>query len=314
MSDTMTSGHEPGNALSINEGADALAALREPPKKPQGSNEQPADAEELEVEAQDGEPEPQEAEGESEAQEEEESQIVEITLPNGAKINADEAAKGYLRQDDYTRKTQALSQKESQFQAQSAEYVKRLQGVFSEVVSLLPKEPDWAARVDEVGADQALKEQIQWNSRQKVLAQAQAEIQEQNKAAMAQAQIKARETLLAGEFDPSWKDPKTLSKAMEGVSDYLASYGYGAEVLTSLADPNIAVIAEKARRYDELQKVKPEAKKMVKDKPKPLKPNGRQHESSSERSNKQALNRFHQTKTAEDGMSALASLRLRQSS
>jgi hypothetical protein len=313
MSDTMTSGHVPESALSELDGADALAGLREKLENPQSAKQSPQ-AEEAEVADEVEEPEPQEADGESEAQEDEESNVVEITLPNGAKINAEEAAKGYLRQDDYTRKTQELSAEKSRFQAQSSEYVKRLQGVFSEVVSLLPKEPDWAARVDEVGADQALKEQIQWNARQKVLAQAQAEIQEQNKAAMAQAQIKAREALLAGEFDASWKDPKALSKAMEGVSDYLSSYGYGAEILTSLADPNIAIIAEKARRYDELQKVKPEAKKMVKDKPKPLKPNGRQHESSSERTNKQALNRFHQTKTAEDGLSALASLRLRQSS
>lgn len=312
MADTITP--DSGNALSIDDGADALAALRQPEQKPEESGEQTTDTDEPEVEEEGGEPEPQEAESESEEQEEEESGVVQITLPNGSKINADEAAKGYLRQDDYTRKTQAHSQKEREFQAQAAEYVQRLQGVFQEVVSMLPKEPDWAARVDEVGSDQAMKEQIQWNARQKVLAQARDEIQQQSKTAMAQAQIKARETLLAGEFDASWKDPAKLTKAMEGVSDYLSNYGYGAEVLTSLADPNIAIIAEKARRYDEGQKLKPELKKVLKDKPKPMKPGGKAQETGKERDTKSAMNRFHQTKTQDDALSALAKLRMTASS
>jgi len=309
MTDNMTSGFVPESALSTHDGANALAALRQPEQKPGSSGEQTHDTDEPGVEQEGVEPEPQEADGESDGTAEEESHVVEITLPNGSKINADEAAKGYLRQDDYTRKTQALSQKENQFQAQSAEYVQRLQGVFKEVASLLPPEPDWAARVDEVGSDQAMKEQIQWNKQQNILAKARAEIQQQNQMQMAHAQIKARETLLAGEFEPAWKDPKVLSSAMEGVSNYLSSYGYPPEVLTQLADPNIAVIAEKARRYDELQKAKPEAKKVLKDKPKPFKPGPRQNETTQERSSKSALNRFHQTKTADDGLAALASLR-----
>lgn len=306
--DTMTSGHVPESALSTHDGASALAGLRQKIENPESAEEH-SPADEAEVEQEQENPEPQEADGESDEQADEESHVVEITLPTGSKITADEAAKGYLRQDDYTRKTQALSQKESQFQAQSAEYVQRLQGVFREVVSLLPQEPDWAARVDEVGSDQAMKEQIQWNKHQNVLAKARAEIQQQNQMNMAHAQIKARETLLAGEFEPAWKDPKALSAAMEGVSNYLSSYGYAPEVLTQLADPNIAVIAEKARRYDELQKAKPEAKKMLKDKPKPMKPGSKQQETSQERSSKSTLNRFHQTKSAEDGLAALASLR-----
>lgn len=308
MTDTMTP-LEGGNALSIHDGADALAGLRQPENQPEESSEQQPDAEEEEVEAQDGQPEPQEDDGESEAQDGEESHVSEITLPTGAKITAEEAAKGYLRQDDYTRKTQALSQKEAQFQAQSTEYVKRLQSVYDEVVSMMPREPDWSARVDEVGADQAFKEQQHWNASVRALARAKDEIDQNSKAAMAQAQIKAREVLLSGEFDPAWKDPKVLTSAMEKVSDYLSGYGYDASVLSSVADPNIAIIAEKARRFDELQKAKPEAKKLLKDKPKPLKPGPKQQETPKERSSKQTLNRFHQTKTPEDSLAALASLR-----
>jgi hypothetical protein len=192
--------------------------------------------------------------------------------------------------------------------------VKRLQGVFTELVSQLPKEPDWASRVDEVGADLAFKEQQQWNSRMKALNQARAEIEQGNQAAFAQAQIKAREKLLSGEFDKAWADPKNLSKALDGVADYLSTYGYGADVLQSVADPNIAIIAEKARRYDALQTAKPEAKRMLKDKPKPLKPGGKATETSQEKDTKSAMNRFHQTKTQEDGMAALARLRAAASS
>lgn len=311
--DTIVPVNQTGEGLSTHDGADALASLRAPEKKPESAEQAPP-PEEAEVEQQQEEPEPQEAQSESDEPEEQASELVQITLPDGAKITAEEAAKGYLRTADYTRKTQAQAERERQFQAQSAEYVNRLQGVFKQVVSLLPQEPDWAARVDEVGADQAFKEQQQWNTRQKILGQAQAEIEQSNRTAMAQAQIKARETLLAGEFDSSWKDPAKLSKAMEGVSEYLSTYGYGAELLTSLADPNIAVIAEKARRWDDLQKAKPVAMKVVKDKPKPLKPGAKSQETSQERASNQVMNRFHQTKSQEDGMSALATLRARASS
>lgn len=304
-----------GDALSTHDSADALASLRAPekkPAKPESTPEPPT--EEVEVEQLAEEPEPQEAQSESDEPEEQESEIVQITLPDGAKITAEEAAKGYLRQDNYTRKTQALSEKERQFQAQSSEYVNRLQGVFKQVVSLLPQEPDWAARVDEVGSDQAMKEQIQWNQRQKILGQAQAEIEQNNRTNMAQAQIKARETLLKGEFEPAWKDATVLTKAMEGVSEYLANYGYQSELLTSLADPNIAIIAEKARRYDAIQAKKPAAVQVVRDKPKPMKPGAKPQETSQERGQKQTMNRFHQTKSQEDGMAALASLRVSSSS
>lgn len=310
--DTITP--DSGNALSIHDGADVLAGLRQQQEQTEESGEQTPDTEEPEVTEEGGEPEPQEAGSESEESDDEESGVVQINLPDGSKITADEAAKGYLRTGDYTRKTQALSEKERQFQAQTAEFVQRLQGVYQEVASLLPQEPDWSSRVDEVGSDQAMKEQIQWNNRQKALNNARATIEQQNRQAMAQAQIKARETLLAGEFDASWKDPAKLTKAMEGVSDYLSNYGYGAEILTSLADPNIAVIAEKARRYDELQKAKPEAKKMLKDKPKPMKPGGKSQETGKERDTKSAMNRFHQTKTQDDALSALAKLRMTASS
>lgn len=312
MSDNMTPSEE-GNALSIHDGADALAALKQPQATEEESTEETPDAEEVEVQEEGGEPEAQEAEAESEEAEPEESES-QITLPDGTQITAQEAVKGYLREGDYTRKTQALRQKESQFEAQASEYVKRLNGVFQEVVSLLPQEPDWSSRVDEVGADQAFKEQQQWNARIKVLQNARAEIEQNEKATAARAQMKARETLLTGEFDKSWSDPKVLSKAMENVSEYLSGYGYEAGVLQSIADPNVAIIAEKARRYDELQKAKPEAKKLLKAKPKPLKPGGKSMQTAKEKGEKQVLNRFHQTRTQEDGLAALSALRARASS
>lgn len=49
-------------------------------------------------------------------------------------------------------------------------------------------------------------------------------------------------------------------------------------------------------------------------KPKPMKPGSKMQETGKERDTKQAMNRFHQTKTQDDALSALAKLRATASS
>ena len=66
------------------------------------------------------------------------------TLPDGTQISADEAAKGYLRQADYTRKSQELAQQRQAAQAD----LQRIQGITEAITdhltSLIPPAPDTA--------------------------------------------------------------------------------------------------------------------------------------------------------------------------
>ena len=98
----------------------------------------------------DGTPEPATDEGaEEEPAEPEEPEApkpdpVTLTLPDGTQISADEAAKGYLRQADYTRKSQELAQQRQAAQAD----LQRIQGITEAITdhltSLIPPAPDTA--------------------------------------------------------------------------------------------------------------------------------------------------------------------------
>lgn len=99
MSDNMTS-EISENALSPRDGADALAALRKAhnPEAEPAANPDPDAEGNLTAVVDVEEPTDQ---SDSEAEQEE---VVSLTLPDGQRINADEAVKGYLRQSDYTKR------------------------------------------------------------------------------------------------------------------------------------------------------------------------------------------------------------------
>lgn len=332
MSDTMTSGFVPENALSEHSGADALASLRQKQDAPEtedpapelteeetsGEDTEDSDAAESEGDTTDSETDESDEsieadDDESEADDEESE--VKITLKDGTEITGEEAAKGYLRESDYTRKMQQgraeLKDKQAELEAQHTEAMKALGNLYQELSTLRPREPDWSARVDEVGADQAMKEQQAWNRHNAALKKAQEELQNSQKQNLYKAQERAKEKLVSGELIPEWADTKAFNDGLSKVSDYLIEQGYDADILGQIADPVAISLAEKARRWDELQRVKPEAKKVAKKKPKPLKAGGRnQVPKGQDRDKQQAMNRFRQTKTQEDGLAALQRLRM----
>ena len=115
---------------------------------PEEDNEETPETEATEDDGQvaDDEPETTEATSEDEAQEgeEEASTTAYFDLPDGTQIEADEAVKGYLRQSDYSRKTEEVAQMRNTYEANS----KRIQGITEAFVehltALLPNEPDAA--------------------------------------------------------------------------------------------------------------------------------------------------------------------------
>ena len=334
MSDTMTLPEAKGeNALSDAAGTDALAALRgkaEPETEQEEAEEETPEAESeesveasAEAEAEDTEDgetdendESSEADdGESESEEEE---SVTITLKDGSEITAEEAAKGYLRESDYTRKMQTgqkeLKDQKAKHDAEHTEAMKALGGLYQKLSEFVPQEPDWEARIDEVGADQAMKEQTAWRKRDKALDAARSNIINEQQKQINKATEEAAEILSSGELIPEWSDEKALNEGISRIEADVTSKGYDINLVANLPDGKVKAFAisllEKARRYDELQASKTEVKKAVKKKPKPLKPGSKnQVQKATDRSKQAAVNRFRQTKTQEDGLAALGALR-----
>lgn len=298
-----------GSALSEHQGASILAGIRH--AVTDASAETPAET----VEEQpllETTPETTDdavtTEGESETPETEESHVVEINLPDGSKITADEAAKGYLRQGDYTRKTQALSQKERELQAREAEAINGLKALVQELDSQREREPDWLKvfQDDPIGGP-AKKVEWEQKERSRVIARQLAE--QHQVASLQKAKQDAYNELASGTHNPAWKDSKVLAKDLQATRDYALSLGFTPESLDGLAFAPAIVALNESRMWRELQAKKPEVQRAVAAKPKPIRPGGKSTESSADKNRNASINRFHQTKTPADGLAALRALR-----
>lgn len=305
-----------GSALSnIDDAAKALdsfvqaAEAKNPTPKPQEepeaeSAEVPQEAEET---SDQNEPETTTSESEQPA-EESVPETVQITLPDGKQITADEAVKGYLRQDDYTRKTQKLSEMEKQRQAQFTEATKHVKATYEQLVALQEPEPDWVELAATLDPREYNVRFVEYNKRQQAMAQVR-----QNLDAWQQQQQQAiwQETLgdlSTGTYNPEWKDPNKLQAGIKAMSEYALNEGVPQEYLQAALPSPVLKILDKARKYDELQKAKPQALKVVVNKPKPIKPGTKAALPPAQADAKTALNRFHQKKDMDSGMEALSRL------
>lgn len=198
-----------------------------------------------------------------------------ILLPDGSEITVEEARKGYLRQSDWTRKTQATAQKERDLVVREQAITQQLGGLYQQLASLQerPPTPDqWNRMASEMEPKDFQRAQAYWQNRTSIMAQAQQTIQQNNARALQSEKAQAFEKLNSGEFEPAWKDANTLKKALNVVSDYWIERGLPADILDGITNATIIEVVEESRRYRELLKGKPKAALAVQGKPKPFTP------------------------------------------
>jgi len=111
--------------------------------QPEGAEEEPVAQAEANEPAEEEEEEAYEADEEDELEEEEQQEARYKILVNGQEeeVSLDEMLKGYQRQSDYTRKTQALAEERKQNQQLVNEYSQRLAQV-SQLAEQLQANPE----------------------------------------------------------------------------------------------------------------------------------------------------------------------------
>jgi hypothetical protein len=179
-------------------------------------------------------------------------------------VELDELVNGYQRQADYTRKTQELAAKQKeiesspvpeQFKQRLATYERLLgnavaQDQNKDWVQLAKDDP--ATYVMEMAEAQARAQEFQRISENQKLEQ------KQNLEKVQKVQMEELLTKL-----PAWKDQKVFADESVKVTNYLQSLGASPEEVSQLIDHRIIVLADKARRYDELMAAKPEVTKKI---------------------------------------------------
>jgi len=341
MADKQTAPHpavEPIPALSgsVTEAQEAILSLLEPEEeKPQEEETEPTEVEESQPEEEDESFE-EESEEEEEAEEveeaeeesEDEDEETEISaddtiLYDGEEYKVDDLIKGSLRQADYTRKTQALAEERKGFESLMNQYNSEISSVQQErqqyvnaLGQIIQSSMGNISKFQDIDWD-SLKEEdhMEYLSKKDELREAQDKIRQhrdelsrteqvqKQQEAQQYKQMLIKEHQSMAEKYPDWADAEKRQVIGSKLQSYALSEGYSPEEVASLYDHRALLILDKARKYDEVQKANPKAKKL-KNKPKVVRSGtGTTKKDSNRAQRKTQMKRLQQTGHVDDAVS-----------
>ena len=187
-----------------------------------------------------------------------------------------------LRQSDYTRKTQVLSEDRKAFDLERAKNGELSELLTSHIESLEHSFKKEEAEIDwehlrEYDPSEFLKQKEEQAKKVDSLDAAKAEVQKLNDEKRT-AHITTEQKKLIEAF-PEWVDPATGKEAQEKdaklIEGYALNNGFTDEDLKQLDNSNVMIAIHKAAQFDELKKKGDEAEKVVRKAPKAIKPGPR---------------------------------------
>lgn len=249
---------------------------------------EPESEDEVEDEGEES-PADQEPEGEPEEEGEEEGELVFTVKLDGEdyEVNAEELKAGYQRQKDYTKKTQQLAEQRKSYESKLSE-VTAFQEDFVQKATLANEllnrdlkkfqSVDWEGlkAKDPVAYVQKMIEmQDVRNSQAELKAEAQRVFEYNQKIQQDSHQQyleSERKTML--DLFPEWKAPEKASSHQAKIVAYSKTLGYTDQEMSEITRAKDLLVLDKARLYDEQQKlkngitekVKPTMRKLVKSK------------------------------------------------
>jgi len=271
---------------TIAEAQKAILGLMDSEETPEVEEAEPSEAE-IPFEAS----EETEEEGEElEAEEESEGEITEdeeaefLFEVDGQELSADELRKGYLRQSDYTKKTQSLSEQRKemeslteqynsqlqQIQAERQQYIQHLQAL-SENQDIKKFDIDWERLRLEDPLEYVTKRQEFQEAKEKA-----EEVKTKAKQAMARSAAEKEQQWAKVVEDekskliaalPEWGEADSQRQLATELRSYAQTQGYSEPEIDSLVDHRSFLVLRKAMLYDQMQNANPKAKKL-KGKPK----------------------------------------------
>lgn len=248
-------------------------ASEQPPETGESAPDTDETAAPAELTADDAE---QSAEQETVEAEPETPELYTVPGPDGKELQVtlEELRGGYLRQADYTRKTQAVSETRKQAETEAAaareqrtHYQEQLGQLKQALERLTPPEPDWDTLRRENPNEYAIK-RLEWNDHQDRIRTVKAAEQQAAWEAQ-QDQAKQLQTRMAEEQDklltavPEWKDQTKAKAEIESLRSHAKAYGFSDEELAQVYDHRTVLLLRDAGRYRELQAKKPDAQRKI---------------------------------------------------
>ncbi len=205
---------------------------------------------------------------------------------NEVTVSLSELRRGYQRDANYRRQTQDLAESRRAHEEEHATAIKEVQREMAQVGQVLQQgeatlvgelntpemaelrhtnPAEWAARREELGQRIAKVKELFNTVAVQYDAYHKKEAEEQSRQLAEMRQRESDNLLIAL---PEWGD-ELKGKVMSYLGD---SYGYSSDDLNQVYDSRIVVLANKARLYDEMQKVGKASKKKIINLPKTQKP------------------------------------------
>lgn len=277
---------------------------------PEDDQDTPEDAEEVATDDGTEEPddedpddsEPEEAEGEEDGEDEAEPEGTYHVLPSGEKISTDELTKGYLRQQDYTRKTQEVSQQRQSLEAE----VQRLQGVqdafIDHISSMVPKPPDASLAMSDPNAytrqKAAYDAAIAQVQKLIEIGQQPKEIKQKLDEGQRREYLERENARLAERY-PEVTKPKERQQFFAAAAQAAKEAGFSDEELNGIADHRLFVLAKMASEGLSAKQARAKAKEKSEKAPPvtPRKANGQKRNRNAE-----AMKRLTQTGSIRDAL------------
>lgn len=241
---------------------------------------------------------------EDEAEPEKSDKPVLVTLDGGEQVTLDDLKKGYLRQADFTRKTQDLSNRRTALEAD----VQRLEGITQAFIdhlsSMVPAEPNPALALTDPNRYTAQKAQydaavaqvqklIEIGSKPKEITDARTKEQHQER-------VTAENQSLAAMF-PKTATPEGRQAFFQNVSEVARNVGFTDQEIRSVIDHRVFALAHWAKLGMEAEKAK--AKAMVKvEKAPPATPRKPGQQAAKANRNVEAMRRLHRTGSIHDAV------------
>jgi len=287
----------------------AKSLLSEPPSElEQPPADSGAEAQEVQVKEQDAAPKAQEASQETlENSDTEDAPNMHKVKIDGEEVEVDydELLKGYSRESHYQKKSKELSKERDDFTLKAKELedsINDAQLVINDETAKLNSAEMRELREDD--PEQYLREVERIENKvekfQKLKEKQQAEAQQKEQARIA----KEREALF--EAFPHWNgDEEVMGKESGELLKTLGDLGFSETELQEITDHRLFVLASKANKFDKIDSVDLESKKIT-EKPASVKPNAKgQNDVSESKSKKDALYKTLRTGSLRDASKAL---------
>ena len=221
----------------------------------------------------------------------------EVTIPiivDGVetRVNLTEAAKGYQLQADYSRKTAALAterkQAEASLQQDRAELADKQRLLDEQLAQMTEQEPDWEVMARDNPLEY-LPAKENWLKKQAAQQDAMARNQQTSQAQTQEFRQRTAEVAL--QSMPEWATDEGFAQNASGRMTAALGAGFTEVEYNGAVDYRLAVLLEKASRYDAMQSNTAAVEKKLASVPKVLKPSRSKGKADVQVERRAAVNR-----------------------